>query len=106
MRDGRLPINLIDHIFVSEGAEPLDRWAALRKVFIDRRKTLGYGQRRVAEQMGTTQSVLSELESGKTANPGIATMMRWATALHMSLTVLVHFEEVVVQARTETIRLT
>jgi predicted NBD/HSP70 family sugar kinase/transcriptional regulator with XRE-family HTH domain len=44
------------------------------------RKQRGLAQRTVAEQMGTTQSGVSALESGKT-DPQLSTLQRWARGL-------------------------
>jgi transcriptional regulator with XRE-family HTH domain len=45
-----------------------------------RREALGLSQRDVADQMGTSQSHVSELETG-TTNPNLPTLERWAYTL-------------------------
>ncbi len=52
-----------------------------------RRKAIGRSQIEVAQQMGTTQSAVSDLEAGRTENPGLNTLARWAAAVDLSLAV-------------------
>jgi transcriptional regulator with XRE-family HTH domain len=55
--------------------------AAIRRRLYARRYALGLGQREVAKRMGTTQSALSDLETGNTKSPRLETIIRWAEAL-------------------------
>ncbi len=50
-----------------------------------RRKDLGLTQADLAARMGTTQSAVSELESGATADPRLFTVLRYAQAVGLHL---------------------
>jgi transcriptional regulator with XRE-family HTH domain len=50
-----------------------------------RREALGLSQRAVAELIGTSQSHISELETGKVHGIGINTAERWCRALGFRL---------------------
>lgn len=55
----------------------------LREFLVERRETLGLSQTGLAKRMGTTQSAVSDLETGETVDPGIGTISRWAQALDL-----------------------
>lgn len=59
----------------------------IRRTLTDRRYSLNRTQMEVAEAMGTTQSALSDLEAGRTKDPGLNTVARWAAALDLVMTV-------------------
>lgn len=59
----------------------------LRECFTDRRKAIGRSQVDIARAMGTTQSAVSDLESGRTKDPGLNTLARWASAVDLSFAV-------------------
>jgi transcriptional regulator with XRE-family HTH domain len=90
---------------MAETEEEPFTWPGLRQALVARRKALGYGQRQVADSMGCTQSAVSDLESGKTINPGLTTVVRWAAAVRVGISLQMEFEEVLIQARKETRRL-
>ncbi len=50
-----------------------------------RRKEAGLTQADVAARMGTTQSAVSEIESGATADPRLLTVLRYAQAVGLQL---------------------
>lgn len=52
---------------------------------VTRRLTLRISQREVARRMGSTQSVLSDVEAGKTQHPTFWYLSRWAAALGVSV---------------------
>jgi transcriptional regulator with XRE-family HTH domain len=52
---------------------------------IERRIALGLNQRELAKLMGTAQSAVCDLETGKNDNPKIATLHRWVEALGLKL---------------------
>jgi len=52
------------------------------------RTLLGLSQRDLAALMGTTQSAVCDLESGR-FEPRLTTLQRWAEALNLRLTVAV-----------------
>lgn len=57
---------------------------ALIRALIDAREKKGFTQEKLAQAMGTKQSVISRLESGK-ANPSIGFLKKLAEALHSHL---------------------
>lgn len=61
------------------------RHGELRHAMRRRRRELGLTQYQVAYRMGTAQSEVSNLEIGRTPNPGIITVTRWAAALNLDL---------------------
>jgi transcriptional regulator with XRE-family HTH domain len=76
--------------------QPNPSWQDLRRYLAERRRDLGITQADLARAMGTTQSAVSELETGHTADPGLNTVARWAAALN---TQIVIEAEVVVRQR-------
>lgn len=68
-------------------ASPEPSWEALRAHFAERRRQLGLTQVDVARAMGTSQSVVSELETGATADPCISTIARWADAVSVRIAI-------------------
>lgn len=58
--------------------------AALR----ERRKEAGLSQTEVAQRMGTTQSAVSDLESGAVGDPRLFTVLRYAQAVGLELHLL------------------
>jgi ribosome-binding protein aMBF1 (putative translation factor) len=60
---------------------------ALGQLIYDLRTEAGLSQRKLAERMGTTQSVISRLEEGGGARNRIDTLARVATALGRHLVV-------------------
>lgn len=62
-------------------------YARLRTRLIHRRRKLKLTQKRVAAAMGTTQSAVSDLETGRTKDPCMSTLAKWAYALDMELLV-------------------
>lgn len=59
----------------------------LRLTLIYRRMTLKLRQWQVAELMGTTQSAVSDLETGRTKDPCMRTLANWAHALELELVI-------------------
>lgn len=57
---------------------------AVIKALIEARKTKGFTQRVLAKEIGTKQSVISRLESGR-ANPSVAFLKKLAQALNTYL---------------------
>ncbi len=55
---------------------------SLVKTMIQARMNAGLTQEQVAERMGTTQSAIARIESGKTL-PSMKTLTRYAKVLHM-----------------------
>jgi transcriptional regulator with XRE-family HTH domain len=60
---------------------------ALGQLIYDLRSGAGLSQRALAERMGTTQSVISRLEEGGSANNRLDTLARVATALDRHLVI-------------------
>ena len=59
---------------------------ALLDEFLKIRAAKGFTQNQIAEKIGTTQSVIARLESGKSKHsPSIATLSRYAEALDCQL---------------------
>lgn len=71
-----------------DSAEAEEALVELRRFLVRQRLYLKLTQGQVAKQMGTTQSALSELESGKTRDPGVRTLIRWAAALDVQLEIV------------------
>ncbi|QIK38096.1 helix-turn-helix transcriptional regulator [Caldichromatium japonicum] len=75
-------------------ADPLVRQAfdelapqyAVARVLIEARARAGLSQAELARRMGTTQSVIARLESGRTA-PSLRTLQRYAESVGGRLTV-------------------
>ncbi len=59
---------------------------AVIQAMIDARRNKGFSQKELADKVGTKQSVISRLESGK-ANPSVAFLKRLADALNSSLVI-------------------
>lgn len=59
---------------------------SLRLDLLHARISQGLTQAKLAERMGTTQSAISDLESG-TYDPRLHTLVRWAHALGMTMTI-------------------
>lgn len=76
------------------GKEVIDGYPELRRILAERRRSLGMAQHELAALMGTTQSAISELESGHIASPNINTLKGWCTALKVTLSVKLDFEPV------------
>lgn len=53
------------------------------------REKLGWSQNELARRSGVKQGVLSDIESGKTRNPRIDTLMKIASALNVPVEFLV-----------------
>ena len=64
---------------------------ALIRAMIEGRMKRGVTQKKLAERIGTKQSVISRLESGK-ANPSVAFLKRFAKALNARLEVRFAFQ--------------
>lgn len=77
-------------------SNPDASWPDLRRYLTERRRQLGLTQVDVSRAMGTTQSAVSELETGTTVDPGLNTVARWAAALN---TQIVIEAEVIVRQR-------
>ncbi len=74
----------------AEGVDDIARRKAIVRQLIARRKDLAVTQASVAESMGTTQSAVSELESGGT-DPFLSTLQRYAMAVSAHLDLGVTF---------------
>lgn len=61
---------------------------ALVRGIADRRRALGLTQQRVARAMGTTQSAVSDLETGVVTDPRMATFVHYAAAVGASVQVV------------------
>lgn len=67
--------------FIAQGEE-----FALLDVFLQARHTQGLTQAQVAEKMGTSQSAVARMESGRGAHsPSLATLSKYAQALGCKL---------------------
>ncbi len=62
-------------------------YALIRAHLAERRTTLGRSQQELADAMGTTQSAVSDLETGRTKDPCLNTVSRWAASLDLAMTV-------------------
>lgn len=58
-----------------------DPYRDMRVFFTARRRTLGISQQNLAVTMGTTQSAVSDLETGKNKDPTMVTLRKWGRAL-------------------------
>ncbi|MEN6459966.1 MAG: helix-turn-helix transcriptional regulator [Syntrophomonas sp.] len=56
------------------------------------RSALGWSQFRLAEKAGISQSVISDIESGRRNNPSIKTLWKIAKALGVSLSELLNIQ--------------
>jgi transcriptional regulator with XRE-family HTH domain len=65
----------------------------LRVQLVQHRRHIGMTQAKVADAMGTTQSAVSDLERGRTKDPCMATLAKWAYALELELIVEVRNQE-------------
>ena len=59
----------------------------IRAHLVGRRTALRRSQQELADAMGTTQSAVSDLETGRTKDPCLGTVSRWAAALDLAMTV-------------------
>lgn len=62
----------------------------IRHYMTRRREALGLSQRALAAKMRTTQSAVSDLESGRNRNPVVSTVGRWAEALGLRATLKIY----------------
>lgn len=62
-----------------------DDYAEIRQALTDRRRALLLNQDNIARRMGTGQSNVSDLETGRIPNPTIDTVIRWANALNATI---------------------
>ena len=69
---------------VKEAYQSLELEFALAKLIIEKRLEKGLSQKELAEKMGTKQSAISRLESGK-YNPSIQFLEKLAKALQLRL---------------------
>ncbi len=70
---------MADPAFVAAYDEAVEEYAAL-EAMIKARAGAGVTQAELAERMGTTQSAIARLESGR-VSPSVATLQKYARAL-------------------------
>jgi len=71
----------------------VNAYEQLRAALVARRKELKLTQAAVGRAMGTTQSAVSDLERGRTKDPCIATLGKWAFALELELIIDIRVTE-------------
>lgn len=62
----------------------------MRHYLTRRREALGLSQRQLAAKLGTQQSAVSDLESGRNPDPQVSTVRRWADALGLRAVVKIY----------------
>jgi DNA-binding XRE family transcriptional regulator len=72
-----------DPVF-ADAYEDAEARAALLRSLVEQRKARGLSQSQVAERMGTTQSAVSDLESGG-SDPRLSTLQRYARAVNAAI---------------------
>lgn len=65
--------------------------APVRRSLALRRTSLGLTQADVARRMGTTQSAVSDVETGR-AEPAVGTLARYATAVGLHLRIVLEID--------------
>jgi ribosome-binding protein aMBF1 (putative translation factor) len=74
---------LTDAEFIKE-YKALEEEFSIASTLIEARRTAGLSQEQVAAKMGTTQSVVARIESGRPL-PSLRTLMRYAVAVGRKL---------------------
>lgn len=69
----------------------MDDLESVRRSLTLRRTSLRLSQAKVAKRMGTTQSAISDLESGR-AVPSVDTLSRYAAAVRLRLRIVLEID--------------